>query len=101
MNKLGIDPKNFPTAETVLQRLCLLWTHFAKYGHPTPCENQSIQNCSEWKAIDKALIDNHEWNYLKIDNDKCKMESNPDHDQIKFWRQIFNDINDGHFKANL
>lgn len=100
LNKLGIDPKNFPTAEIVLQRLCLLWTNFAKYGDPTPCETQPILNCSEWKPIDKeAFISNHELNYLKIDNDKCKMERNPDNDRFNFWRQIFSDI--GHFKANL
>lgn len=64
------------------RRMSRLWTNFAKYGNPTPVLDPLVQTV--WKPITDA---NHV-HFLDICED-LKMDSNPEHERMKFWDTIY------------
>lgn len=80
--------------------MCKLWTNFAKYGNPTPDNEDRLDFI--WSPIKE--IESHEnfhLDYLEIDNNLMQMKRNPDAKRIQFWRQMFETYNDGFLKAKL
>lgn len=60
-----------------------LWTNFAKYGNPTPNEE-------EFGVIWEPVRDPDEMKTLVIGED-LKMEINPNQDTVDFWKSILNE----------
>lgn len=95
--------KVFPTDDSdqtdrsfqMRQKMCRMWTNFAKYGNPTPDTDTSLP--IKWKPIDNDSSDN---NCLLID-DEIKMIKNPDEHRVKFWKHIYETYNDNYLNPKL
>lgn len=93
------NPKNHPASEALLRRTCTLWTNFAKYGSPTPPGS----DLTHWNPVKKIAPDSKifDLDYLEMDNDQLVSRVNPDSERMKFWKQIYDEFNDGLLKAKL
>lgn len=65
-----------------IDRMIKLWTNFAKYGNPTPEEDELLQNIKWPSTSDESLT------YLEIGN-SLSIGSNPDQTRIQFWDEIY------------
>ncbi|XP_041986522.1 esterase FE4-like [Aricia agestis] len=65
----------------VRERMCLMWTNFAKYGNPTPELNNVIS--TKWEPVEENKI-----KYLLI-NDKLTMKINPYEDRMKIFTDLY------------
>ncbi|GJQ76667.1 hypothetical protein Trydic_g15525 [Trypoxylus dichotomus] len=65
---------------TVMQRVVKLWTNFAKYGNPTPKQEQF--NIT-WKPVQTGAL-----NFMNIGNDNLKLDINPYPERISFWEKL-------------
>ncbi|CAB3223614.1 unnamed protein product [Arctia plantaginis] len=63
----------------IIERVCKLWTNFAKYGNPTPDKSLGV----DWMPY---TLEKQE--YLDIGN-SLKIVFEPDKDEIDFWEKIF------------
>ncbi|XP_030030744.2 juvenile hormone esterase [Manduca sexta] len=63
--------------QVVVDRLTSLWTNFAKFGEPTPEENDLLP--IKWSPVTSTK----QW-YLQIDSDLW-LDSRPFHDRMAFW----------------
>lgn len=86
-------------ATRVRTTMCKLWTNFAKYGEPTP-PNQQFEFV--WSPI-KRFDDDKTFNldYLNITVDRIAMLRNPHELRMKFWRKMFDKYNGGFLKGKL
>lgn len=69
------------------KRMCKLWTNFAKYGNPTPHNNNPLS--IKWepvKATDKDL------KYMILE-ENSHMDTNIHSERVEFWRDIFEEYN--------
>ena len=78
-----------------------MWTNFAKYGNPTPSTDKSI-GC-EWTPVKpiQGAGDQFELDYLEIGGDAIEMRHNPDGERVDFWRDVYQNHNDGFLKAKF
>lgn len=97
--KFPLDPKDYPESEVIVRRMCELWTNFAKYSNPTPDSSKFPL----WKPVDKIAPNESTFhlNYLEIDNESMVSGINPDNERITFWRNIYDEFNNGLLKAKL
>lgn len=72
-----------------IQRFVKLWTNFAKYGNPTPHEDDQVLNSLKWKEFD---LD--EKPFLDIGSD-LKMTEDVDQERMSLWDEIY----DAHLKV--
>jgi hypothetical protein len=72
--------------------MCKLWTNFAKYGDPTPDENNPLP--FKWNPVKAATEDAKSINleYLKIDQSSTMMQ-NMYKRRVDFWRRIYEKYN--------
>lgn len=63
-----------------MRRVLRLWTNFARFGNPTPNENELGVT---WKPARPRQL-----NTLNIDED-LRMEVNPDGKRLDLWREIY------------
>lgn len=98
--KFPKNPNDFPESEKLLRRSCELWTNFAKYGNPTP---DSSSSDIRWMPVNKVPSENERFdlNYLEMDNDQLFNTTNPDKQRMDFWRNIYNEYNNGLQNAKL
>lgn len=79
--------------------MCRMWTNFAKYGNPTPANDDSLS--VKWNQVKPTKDgDNFVLDYLNID-DKSQMLVDPDKNRIDFWRNLYQKWNGGFLKAKL
>ena len=73
-------------------RMCKMWTNFAKYKNPTPITNNPLPMTWETvKSTDKDL------KYMILD-DNPRMAKNIHSDRIKFWKEILEEFNGSFYK---
>lgn len=88
-------------AAKIRNKMCKLWTNFAKYGDPTP----SDQDFSfVWTPMKKTedLNSQFDLDYLHMDVERFRMERNPENDRMQFWRKMFDKYDErGFLKAKL
>ncbi|KAG5895282.1 hypothetical protein JTB14_015148 [Gonioctena quinquepunctata] len=65
------------TEKTAVRRCVKLWTNFAKFGNPTPKEDDLL---IQWKPIDK-----NNFHFLDIDKE-LTLQVDPASDRIALWR---------------
>lgn len=91
-------------SKSIANRMCKLWTNFAKYGNPTPMQvDDENDKCDfEWKSIKSIKNDSDpfDFNYLAI-GDQFEMKSNPAADRIEFWRHLYEKWNGSFLKPKL
>ncbi|KAI4457134.1 carboxylesterase [Holotrichia oblita] len=76
------SPPVITTPEALTQaRMIKLWTNFAKFGNPTPDEDELLQNV-KWRKIDENL------NYLDI-GENLNVSVNPHQNQYTFWMNLY------------
>lgn len=69
------------------ERMCKLWTNFAKYKNPTPHNNNPLNvTWDPVKSTDKDL------KYMILD-DNPRMEKNLRASRMEFWRDILEEYN--------
>lgn len=67
--------------------MCHMWTNFAKYGNPTPKDNQLGIS---WKPVEKIDPDQEMFNLRALDlNEQLNMVEHPFQKRIDFWKQLF------------
>ncbi|CAG9800585.1 unnamed protein product [Chironomus riparius] len=72
-------------------RMCKMWTNFAKYKNPTPKTNNPLPTIWEpVKSTDKDL------NYMILD-DNPRMVKNIHSDRINFWKEVLEEFNGSFF----
>ncbi|XP_044756103.1 juvenile hormone esterase-like [Coccinella septempunctata] len=69
--------------ELTRSRMIKLWTNFAKYGDPTPENDQLLQN-QRWPPI----YPNSTINSFNIDGN-LSLTSNPDENAVMFWDKLY------------
>lgn len=81
---LTIAPTTFKNKEErlVSERLTRLWTNFAKFGNPTPCEEDLLQNVQWPKVSGKSL------QHLYIGTN-LKVSSNFQKESVDFWEHLY------------
>ncbi|CAG9133113.1 hypothetical protein JYU34_006865 [Plutella xylostella] len=67
----------------VRSRVIKMWTNFAKYGNPTPDDNDPLFHIT-WDPVENE----DRLNYLAIGTELTKGR-NPYYDRMKFWDQLF------------
>ncbi|XP_063377315.1 juvenile hormone esterase-like [Cydia fagiglandana] len=67
---------------TTRRRVIKMWTNFAKYGNPTPDENDPLLQI-KWDPVDNA----NKLNYLNIGSELTKGR-NPFRDRMAFWDDL-------------
>ncbi|KAJ6636708.1 Juvenile hormone esterase [Pseudolycoriella hygida] len=84
----------------VAKEMCELWTNFAKYGNPTPVNEQSTSSV-KWDPV-KPTKDGEKFvlDYLEIDA-KSEMRTYPEKDRIEFWKNLYQKWNGGFLNAKL
>ncbi|XP_037947250.1 esterase B1-like isoform X1 [Teleopsis dalmanni] len=77
-----------PDDEIFANKLCQLWTNFAKYGNPT------INGTINWKPVRSPKTEDSEFelDYLSIDK-QFEMKKNPEENRMNFWRKIYQNYN--------
>uniref|UniRef100_A0A182N7N4 carboxylesterase n=1 Tax=Anopheles dirus TaxID=7168 RepID=A0A182N7N4_9DIPT len=84
------------STEACVQRyMCRMWTNFARYGNPTPPQDQSLH--FRWSAVPPMEPDStvpFRLPYLRI-NAEPEMALDPDEKRIDFWRKIYDKYNGG------
>uniref|UniRef100_A0A182N7N3 COesterase domain-containing protein n=1 Tax=Anopheles dirus TaxID=7168 RepID=A0A182N7N3_9DIPT len=79
----------------VRRYMCRMWTNFARYGNPTPPQDQSLH--FRWSAVPPMEPDStvpFRLPYLRI-NAEPEMAFDPDKERIEFWRKIYDEHNGG------
>ncbi|XP_072940092.1 juvenile hormone esterase-like [Epargyreus clarus] len=69
-------------ALTTRSRVVKMWTNFAKFGTPTPDENDSLLSIT-WEPVE----DENKINYLSIGTELTKGK-NPFSDRMRFWEDL-------------
>ncbi|KAJ3645078.1 hypothetical protein Zmor_022765 [Zophobas morio] len=90
LDDVGYLFKNFSTPkiepdsleDISISRFVKLWTNFAKFGNPTPDENDTLLK-TVWKPVTNDNLD-----FLDIGR-FLVARRNPYSDRIKFWKQLF------------
>ncbi|KAL0882445.1 hypothetical protein ABMA27_000925 [Loxostege sticticalis] len=79
--------KNNGSPESIItrQRVIKMWTNFAKYGNPTPDENDPLLQI-EWDPVENQ----DKLNYLSIDTELTKGR-NPFQKRMEFWEELHKD----------
>lgn len=96
-----MNPEEYPEAYQIMKRMCKMWTNFAKYGNPTPSDDQTVLDF-QWHPIQKySKREKFNLDYLEIGSDSIEMQCNPDDNRIQFWRDIFAKWNGDFLKAKL
>ncbi|OWR41013.1 juvenile hormone esterase-like [Danaus plexippus] len=67
---------------TTRNRVVRLWTNFAKYGNPTPDENDALLQIT-WDPVENE----EKLNYLSIGSELTKGR-NPYYERMKFWDKL-------------
>lgn len=67
------------------QKICRLWTNFAKYQNPTPEHEKLIP--VKWTPVE-AVTEEVNLDYLLI-NDDMKMARNINKHRVDFWKKIY------------
>lgn len=82
------------------ETMCKMWTNFAKYGNPTPDNEDRLP--FKWYEVPKIDPKCNEFNlnYLSIDKE-CKMDLNPDKERIDFWKEVYRKWNEDFLKPKL
>ncbi|XP_015838032.2 alpha-esterase like protein E3 isoform X1 [Tribolium castaneum] len=91
-----VTPKITPgsAADIGRSRFVKLWTNFAKFGNPTPDQNDKLLK-TVWKPVTKPEID-----VLDIGTD-LKMVSNPYRERIQFWEKLYSESPAGRNKEQI
>ncbi|KAG5677769.1 hypothetical protein PVAND_007500 [Polypedilum vanderplanki] len=77
------------------ERMCKLWTNFAKYGNPTPSHNNPLpSNWDPLKPTDKDL------NYMIL-SENPRMEVNLHSERIELWKTIYEKYNSSFFDPKV
>lgn len=78
--------------------MCRMWTNFAKFGNPTPDDD----NLTKWNKVENSPTNKEEiyQNCLCID-EKIVLQENPERKRLEFWKGIYNKWNSNFFKAKL
>ncbi|KAF7280919.1 hypothetical protein GWI33_005385 [Rhynchophorus ferrugineus] len=66
-----------------IQRFVKMWTNFAKYGDPTPHDNDEILNSIKWTQFNPE-----EKHFLDIGHD-LKMTGDVDRERMQLWDEIY------------
>lgn len=66
--------------DVTMKRSLKFWTNFAKYGNPTP--NEEELNFI-WKPVTKSVL-----NYLHF-GEELSIKINPEEKEMKLWSKIF------------
>lgn len=68
--------------DKAIRRFCRLWTNFAKYGNPTPSDDDHLLQI-KWKNFTK-----NEQNYLEI-NQELGDRVDPLKERMAFWEDLY------------
>lgn len=84
----------------VAKEMCKMWTNFAKYGNPTPANDETVVSV-KWDPV-KPTKDGEKFvlDYLEID-EKTHMLTDPDKNRIDFWKNLYQKWNGGFLKPKL
>lgn len=77
-------PKEGSTAELAMRRLVKMWTNFAKYGNPTP-KDEDLK--VTWKPVEKSTV-----NFLDIGAELVP-DVNPEGERMQFWKNEIYKLN--------
>lgn len=81
----------------VREKMCKLWTNFAKTGDPNSGDSQ-LDDC-KWPPI-QAPGATFDVDALDI-SQKLEVVRNPDSKRIQFWKDLFKTFNDSFLKPKL
>ncbi|KAK9731992.1 Carboxylesterase family [Popillia japonica] len=81
-NRITSSPVLTSPEATTRARLIKLWTNFAKFGNPTPSQEDGLLQNVNWGKIDQNL------NYLDI-GENLIASVNPHQDQYRLWMDLF------------
>lgn len=94
----------YPTEEVAISSqeykvrsaMCGLWTNFAKWGNPTPGEDQfGIL----WTEVGRTTSDQAERDFKVLDiNHRLEMIKSPFSHRVNFWKQLFKKYNGNYLK---
>uniref|UniRef100_W8BIG0 Carboxylic ester hydrolase n=1 Tax=Ceratitis capitata TaxID=7213 RepID=W8BIG0_CERCA len=87
---LSLDPRS--TEVLVKNRMVRMWTNFAKYGNPSPKNEEDTLLTTNWEPIDPQTV-MEDINYLDISHN-LRMRSNPETERQQFWDYMY-----GHFNG--
>lgn len=73
-------PQRGSADDIYLRRFIKLWTNFAKFGNPTPEEN-------DLEIIWKPFNQDFEY-FLDIDRELI-LKTNPENERVKVWQEIY------------
>ncbi|XP_016950192.1 juvenile hormone esterase isoform X2 [Drosophila biarmipes] len=85
---LSLDPKSMEVQ--VKNRMVRMWTNFAKYGSPTP-DNEDPNLTTKWTPIDPTNVMNS-LNYMDI-SANLAMKTNPEPERQRFWDEMYQHYN--------
>ena len=67
--------------------MCKLWTNFAKYGNPTPADNNPLD--ISWDPVNS---NDDDLNYMIL-SENPHMAKNIHEDRIQFWTKVYEKFN--------
>lgn len=84
----GPDPSEDTDEWKTIDRMCEMFSAFARFGDP----NNKLIESVQWKPIDNA--DKNEYNYkcLNVSNEVTYIEW-PDLERMKFWDKLYEQLN--------
>lgn len=65
---------------SLMEKVVKLWTNFAKYGNPTPTEEEFKET---WRPLEEDAL-----NYMNIGNNGLSMGTDPFNESMTFWDKI-------------
>lgn len=90
---LGMEVDQSSKEWKMREKMCKMWTNFAKTGDPTPDEEKSLD--FKWRAAEASTARKDEKidiDYLEID-EKQTMKKNVYENRVDFWRKIYEKYN--------
>lgn len=69
------------------QRMCKLWTNFAKYGNPTPKDKNPLNDL--WDPVEST---DEDMKHMVLSDDS-HLVSNIHGDRIQFWKSVYEKYN--------
>lgn len=103
MAEVVVSPES--EAGRMRQKMCRMWTNFAKYSHPTPDDKTcDVLGDFKWEPVKsfRGAPKDEEFTLDCLDiNKELKMIRDPFKKRMDFWRDVYGKYNNGFLKPKL